>query len=134
MVELSEASSLPQRAQTNSAKQSPLRKMVRSLAKIPNLLFPLGLFITPFLTDIGSKRFKGCVVMNSFRTSVSTRFEQAMYTSLIIMTCYATESRSKRMFRGKEGDFVASPILNLEGFSSRNAHGIGWIVQRIVRS
>lgn len=56
--------------------QSALPRMLRSLVEVQNTVCQLGPPISAFLTDTGSVRARGLVVVDSFRTSVAKQLEQ----------------------------------------------------------
>lgn len=84
-----------------------LWRMPRSLTSSSICVAPVGPLISPFLRDTEPLRAKRRAVLDSFRTSAAMRLEQIMYTASIIVTCYATESGSKKRFRVEYGGFWA---------------------------
>lgn len=90
--------------------------MVTSLVKVPNVLCSFSTFVSLFFTDTGLVRFRGGIAAGSFRTYVATRLEKVKYTctSFIIMTCCATDLRTKRRFHFESEGFVTPLVLNLD--------------------
>lgn len=116
-----------------NSRQSLLQRMLKSPVDDRNTLCPFGHIIFRFLTDVGSVRSKSRVAVDSVCTSVATQLEQVTYTTSIIMACYATDSRTKKVSMEGVG-FVDHPVLSLDWPSVRNAHPIGWRVQHIVKA
>lgn len=72
-------------------RQSLLRRMLNSLVGVPNESYPFGPLICTALTDTGLVPSEGGLAVDSFRTSVTTRLEQVLYASSIIMAGQATD-------------------------------------------
>lgn len=105
-------------------RPSSLRRLVKYLVEVLNVLCPFGPSLSFFPADTTSVRSRGRVVVEIFYTSVATRLEQAMSTSSVIIACYAADARSKQRFRAEGGAFVAPRVLNPDRTTGRNAHRI----------
>lgn len=105
-------------------EQSLLRKLLKYLVDATNPLCTLGGPISALLTDTESVRFRGRVAVKNFCTSVATRLGKVLYSSAVIIPRYCTDSRTKKGFRVKGGDFVASLGLKHERLGHRSAHRI----------
>lgn len=113
-------------------RNSPLRRMRKSLIENANAMCPSDLLISIFLSGTGMIRFRGLKVLDSFHMSVAFQFEQVVYIPFIIKACYVTDSLSKKRLRVKSGGFLAPPALDIDILSDCNAHCIACSVQRIV--
>lgn len=70
--------------------------MLKSLVEGSNVMYPRGSLVLSLLTDIVSARSIDLIVMESFRTFVAARLEQAMNSSSITAACFAMDLRSKK--------------------------------------
>lgn len=106
--------------------------MLKSGVKILIVLFLSRLLASAFLTDTGSGSCRVRYVLDSFLISVATQFDQVMYTSSIIIACYATDSQSKRGIPIEGRGSAAPSVLTLYTLRDRSPSRIGWSFQHNV--
>lgn len=86
-------------------RPSPLQKIPETLVKDRNTICPFNPLIFSFFTRSVPFCSKGYVFMDSFCKSVSTRFQQVIYTFFINMVSFATDSSDRKPAPLPDGDF-----------------------------
>lgn len=100
---------------------SLLPRRFEVLGEDPDVLCLLGPPASLFVTKTGILYSRGRLVVDSFCTSVATRFEQVEYTSSITRVSNKPASRSTKGLRLRSGGFGTAPGKHLEKLTERIA-------------
>lgn len=113
------------------ANETRVRDMFESILA-QNMPFSFsGLFCT-FFSDTGSTRTK-CRSSSSFRTVLSTRFEQTLFLSAIVQLCNVVRFWRKRKREDGSSSVASDRIIGLNGVGGAASQRTGFTVQVIVR-
>lgn len=98
------------------------------------MLCSFGTPTSLFCKITGSVRSEGRIGVDSLGMPMATQFGQVVYTSSIVMACYATDLRRRNGFRVEGTGFADPSVLSLDMPRDPTAYGIRWSALRIVKS